>query len=77
MGTREASTQACADHGADGRMTCISVLIPALNEEDNVRTAYQRVMDVFDSLPDYEPEIIFTDNHSSDRTFEILAEIST
>ncbi|WP_171173153.1 glycosyltransferase family 2 protein [Ruegeria sp. HKCCD8929] len=57
-------------------MTTVSILIPALNEEDNVRNAYERVMAVFDGLPDYEPEIIFTDNHSDDRTFEILSEIA-
>ncbi|MGX1494995.1 glycosyltransferase [Roseibium aggregatum] len=57
-------------------MILVSVLIPTLNEEDNVRNTYKRVMDVFDQLPDYEPELIFTDNHSSDRTFGILTEIA-
>lgn len=57
-------------------MTVVSILIPAFNEEDNVRTAYDRVLAVFDGLPDYEPEIIFTDNHSEDRTFEILSDIA-
>ncbi|GAB2187726.1 glycosyltransferase family 2 protein [Roseibium sp. LAB1] len=57
-------------------MILVSVLIPTLNEEDNVRNTYKRVMDVFDQLPDYEPELIFTDNHSSDRTFDILTEIA-
>lgn len=57
-------------------MTLVSILIPALNEEDNVKTAYDRVVNVFDNLPDYEPEIIFTDNHSADRTFDILSEIA-
>ncbi|MEE4014599.1 glycosyltransferase family 2 protein [Roseibium sp. FZY0029] len=57
-------------------MILVSVLIPTLNEEDNVRDTYKRVMDVFDQLPDYEPELIFTDNHSSDRTFGILSEIA-
>ena len=54
-------------------MTVVSILIPAYNEEDNVRTAYDRVLAVFDGLEGYEPEIIFTDNHSEDRTFEILS----
>ena len=57
-------------------MTLVSILIPAYNEEDNVRTAYDRVIQVFDGLDGYEPEIIFTDNHSEDRTFEILSEIA-
>lgn len=57
-------------------MTLVSILIPAYNEEDNVRMAYDRVIQVFDGLDGYEPEIIFTDNHSEDRTFEILSEIA-
>ena len=57
-------------------LTLVSILIPALNEEANVRAAYQRVTAVFDGLPEYEPEMVFTDNHSSDRTFGILSEIA-
>ncbi len=57
-------------------MTLVSILIPAYNEEDNVRMAYDRVIAVFDGLDGYEPEIIFTDNHSEDRTFEILSDIA-
>ncbi|NVO56386.1 glycosyltransferase family 2 protein [Rhodobacteraceae bacterium B1Z28] len=57
-------------------MTLVSILIPAYNEEDNVRTAYDRVLAVFDGLDEYELEIIFTDNHSEDRTFELLTEIA-
>jgi dolichol-phosphate mannosyltransferase len=61
---------------ADPADVRVSVLIPALNEEDTVRTAYERVIAVFDGMLGYEPEIIFTDNHSTDRTFEILSEIA-
>lgn len=56
--------------------TLVSILIPALNEEENVRRAYERVLAVFRDLPGYEPEFIFTDNHSDDRTFDILREIA-
>jgi polyisoprenyl-phosphate glycosyltransferase len=54
----------------------ISVLIPAFNEEANVERAYGAVVEAFTSLPEYELEIVFTDNHSSDRTFEILSAIA-
>ncbi|MGL4235867.1 glycosyltransferase family 2 protein [Tabrizicola sp.] len=57
-------------------MTLISILIPALNEEDNVSTAYERVKAVFADLPGHEFELIFTDNHSTDRTFDILTGIA-
>jgi polyisoprenyl-phosphate glycosyltransferase len=50
----------------------ISILIPAYNEEPNVERAYRAIVDVFRNLPGYDYEIIFTDNHSTDRTFDIL-----
>lgn len=52
--------------------TLVSVLVPAFNEEDNVERAYKAIVDTFEHLPDYDYEIIVTDNHSTDRTFAIL-----
>ncbi|WBU56445.1 glycosyltransferase family 2 protein [Paracoccus sediminicola] len=57
-------------------MSMISLLVPAYNEEDNVRHCYERMAAVLDGLPGYDAEIIFTDNHSTDRTFAILSEIA-
>lgn len=51
----------------------ISICIPVFNEEANVERAVSRVAEVFADLPDYRYEIIFTDNHSTDNTFEILS----
>ncbi|WP_201285438.1 glycosyltransferase family 2 protein [Chelativorans xinjiangense] len=53
----------------------VSVLVPVFNEEANVRRAYAEIVNTFRDLPDYDCEIIFTDNHSTDGTFEILREI--
>ncbi|MCT7376945.1 glycosyltransferase family 2 protein [Chelativorans salis] len=53
----------------------VSVLVPAFNEEANVRRAYAAIVDTFRTLPGHDYEIIFTDNHSTDGTFEILKEI--
>lgn len=51
----------------------ISICVPVLNEEDNVEPFYQRLCQVIDPLSDrYDFEILFTDNHSTDRTFERL-----
>ena len=50
----------------------ISVLVPAYNEELNVDRAYSAIIDAFKEIPDYDFEIIFTDNHSTDRTYELL-----
>jgi len=54
----------------------VSVLVPAFNEEENVERAYSTIVGVFKDLPDYEYEIIFTDNHSTDRTFGLLRSIA-
>ena len=42
---------------------CVSVLVPAYNEEANVERLFAAVTSVFAWLPDYDYEIIFTDNH--------------
>ena len=54
----------------------VSVLIPAFNEEENVDRAYMAVVETFQSLSSYDYEIVFTDNHSTDRTFFLLKQIA-
>lgn len=55
----------------------ISICVPVYNEELNVKPFYRRVVSVIDRLSDrYSFEILFTDNHSTDSTFECLAELS-
>jgi glycosyltransferase involved in cell wall biosynthesis len=50
----------------------ISVIIPVFNEEENVERAYEAVSAELASH-DLPFEIIFTDNHSTDATFEKLS----
>lgn len=54
----------------------ISICVPVLNEERNVRELCARVNSVFESLTGYTYEIIFTDNASDDNTYSILAELA-
>lgn len=55
----------------------ISICVPVYNEEENVRPFYDRVLPVMDALADrYDFEILFTDNHSEDATFDRLVELS-
>jgi dolichol-phosphate mannosyltransferase len=57
--------------------TLISIIVPAYNEEHNVDRAYAAIIAQFATLPDYDYEIIFTDNHSTDATFSKLKALAT
>ncbi|MDT7950943.1 MAG: glycosyltransferase family 2 protein [Acetobacteraceae bacterium] len=58
-------------------MKTITVVSPCYNEEENVRTCYETVRNIFaTSLPQYRLEHIFADNASTDRTVEILREVA-
>lgn len=55
----------------------ISIVIPAYNEQDNVGRVYEEVKKVFeDALKQYDFEIIFLDNHSTDCTFKNLEKLA-
>ncbi len=55
----------------------ISIIIPAFNEEANVGPCHARLSRALEALAArYRFEILFTDNHSTDRTFERLAELA-
>ena len=54
----------------------ISIVVPVYNEEDNVQLLYQQIRDVCELLRQ-SYEIVFVDDGSRDRTFEILEEIHT
>jgi glycosyltransferase involved in cell wall biosynthesis len=58
----------------EGRVTkrLISVIVPVYNEEENVERAYAAIVVEFKKIADAEYEIIFTDNHSTDSTFQKL-----
>lgn len=57
-------------------MKKISILIATFNEEENVRPLSNELVNIFDSeLNEYDYEIIFIDNHSTDKTREILRDI--
>ncbi len=55
----------------------ITITVPVLDEEENISPFYQRVSRVIDTLGNrYRFELLFTDNHSTDGTFEKLAELA-
>ena len=51
----------------------VSVVVPVFNEEENVARLHAAVTETMAPLGErYDWEFVFTDNHSSDRTFELL-----
>src|SRR5947208_12013712 len=52
----------------------LSVAIPVLNEETIVPELVRRVFDVLNHLPGGPHEVVFVDDGSTDRTFELLEE---
>ena len=58
-------------------MPFVSVVSGCLNEEENVRELYERVVRVFaQELPGYDFEFILIDNASTDNTVSVLKEIA-
>jgi glycosyltransferase involved in cell wall biosynthesis len=54
----------------------ISFIVPVYNEEENVTPLYEAVIRIMNLVSNYDFEIIFTDNRSTDRTFSLLENIS-
>jgi glycosyltransferase involved in cell wall biosynthesis len=56
----------------------ISIITPVYNEEDSIDHYYQRVVKTINKLSNiYDFEIIFTDNCSTDKTFDKLKNLCT
>lgn len=61
----------------DTRKPLISISIPVLNEEGNIAALYQRLCAVADRMQDRcELEFVFSDNHSDDKTWMMLAHLA-
>jgi dolichol-phosphate mannosyltransferase len=61
-----------------GNRPLISVAIPVLNEEGNIRALYVRLCALAEQMKDRcELEFVFTDNHSDDCTWSMLSEIAS
>lgn len=57
-------------------MKKISVIIPMYQEEAVVKECYKRIKNVLDNINNYDYEIIYIDDGSKDRTFNLLEEIA-
>jgi dolichol-phosphate mannosyltransferase len=54
-------------------MGLISIVVPTHNEEPNIEPLYQRLKSVFEQLPEYDFELIFSDDSSDDTPRKIAA----
>ncbi len=57
-------------------MKKISIVIPTYCEEEVVKQCYNRLIQMLNSLKDYEYEIIFINDGSKDKTLEIIEKIA-
>lgn len=63
---------------SDSRKPLISIVTPCYQEEANVLVQYERVQKAIEPFKGkYDFEHIYTDNCSSDRTFELLTELAS
>jgi glycosyltransferase involved in cell wall biosynthesis len=59
------------------RKPLISLIVPVFNEEDNVIPFYDAVAPITAQLSErYDFEFVFTDNHSTDKTPELLSTLA-
>ncbi len=58
------------------RRKTISVIVPCLNEEENILPLYNRLQKVFRKLPLFVPEYIFVDNNSPDGSEDIFTSLA-
>lgn len=57
-------------------MKKISVVVPMYYEEEVADECYKRIKKVFEELKNYEPEFVFVNDGSKDRTLEIIEGIA-
>jgi dolichol-phosphate mannosyltransferase len=66
-----------SDPGGGEKRPLISLVIPVYDEEDNIEPLYKAVVAVIDPLSEmYRFEFVFTDNHSTDKTPELLSALA-
>ena len=55
-------------------MKKISIIVPAYNEEESLPYLFERLNKLMESIPQYEFEILFVNDGSKDKTYELIKE---
>lgn len=59
------------------KLSKVSVLVPCYNEEENVKPLAYAIIQELKKLENYDYELVFIDNHSTDRTQKLIEELCT
>jgi polyisoprenyl-phosphate glycosyltransferase len=54
----------------------LSIIIPCYNEQDNIPEMYHRIIKIFRKLPQFNYEIIFIDNCSTDNSVDLFRNLA-
>ncbi len=60
---------------SENKRKLVSVMVPCFNEEENVVPISQAIVSQMEALPQYDYELLFIDNCSTDHTRPLLREI--
>jgi glycosyltransferase involved in cell wall biosynthesis len=63
-------------HQDPRRKPLLSVVVPVFNEEEVIRLTHRRIVDVLGSLMEFDLEIVYVDDGSSDRSPTLLSEVA-
>lgn len=55
----------------------ISLVIPAYNEEETLRVFFEQLHNIVQTLDQYEREVLFVNDGSHDRTWEIIESLAS
>jgi dolichol-phosphate mannosyltransferase len=54
----------------------VTVIVPVLDEEQSIGVLYQRTRDVFEGEPDYDFDLLFIEDGSTDQSFARIQELA-
>ena len=60
----------------NGKKRQITFIIPAYNEENNIRRFHEETNKTLRGLNNYTCELVFIDDGSNDSTWQVISEIS-